>query len=68
MSRTTKPYRRYRARAGDANGEDGLGRLRELNARESGRATAPEPPLSPAPRRARSRAGRGGWSASSAAR
>ena len=55
MSRTTKPYRRYRARAGDANGEDGLGRLRELNARESGRASTPEPasrtPSRPEPRR-----------------
>ena len=53
MSRTTKPYRRYRARGGDADGEDGLGRLRELNARESGRATAPEPPARTPPREPR---------------
>ena len=67
MSRTTKPYRRYRARAGDANGEDGLGRLRELNARESGRRHRPGAPFAH-PAAPRSRAGRGGWSASSAAR
>ncbi len=54
MARTTKPYRRYRARGGDANGADGLDRLRELNARESGRATAPEPPSrTPPPREPR---------------
>ena len=52
MARTTKPYRRYRARRGDSDGEDGLGRLRELNARESGRASATESPprARPAPR------------------
>jgi LCP family protein required for cell wall assembly len=50
MARTTKPYRRYRARAGDSNGEDGLGKLRELNARESGRATAAESPSRTPPR------------------
>ena len=50
MARTTKPYRRYRARGGDSAGADGLGRLRELNARESGRATAPEPPSRTPPR------------------
>jgi LCP family protein required for cell wall assembly len=75
MARTTKPYRRYRARGGDSAGADGLDSLRELTARESGRATAPEPPARtarPTPRkpgrlereqrRALKREGRRWWS------
>ncbi len=45
MSRTTKPYRRFRARgtAEEIDGEDGLAELRALNERESGGAGAPPP-------------------------
>lgn len=61
MSRTTKPYRRFRARGGESSGADGLEALRKLTARESGAETPPgqpgngrRPPLAepaPAPRR-----------------
>lgn len=44
MSRTTKPYRRFRARGGESNGEDGLAALRELTAREAGADAPPAPP------------------------
>jgi LCP family protein required for cell wall assembly len=45
MSRTTKPYRRFRARgtAEEIDGEEGLAELRALNERESGGAGAPPP-------------------------
>ena len=44
MSRTTKPYRRFRARGGESSGDDGLEELRALTARESGTATPPVAP------------------------
>lgn len=44
MSRTTKPYRRFRARGGESTGEDGLTALRELTAREAGAGAPPAPP------------------------
>ena len=44
MSRTTKPYRRFRARGGESSGAEGLDALRELTARESGAEAPPAPP------------------------
>jgi LCP family protein required for cell wall assembly len=41
MSRSSKPYRRYRARGRDEAVGGGLDELRELNAREAGGAGAP---------------------------
>jgi len=55
MSRTTKPYRRFRARGGESSGEDGLDALRALTARETGADASPgngrpgEPTPDPAP-------------------
>ena len=43
MSRTTKPYRRFRTRGGDSSAE-GLDGLRALTAREAGHAAPPPPP------------------------
>lgn len=42
MSRTTKPYRRFRARGGESSEADGLDALRKLTARESGTAAPPD--------------------------
>jgi LCP family protein required for cell wall assembly len=53
MSRTTKPYRRYRARGGNGDGGGGLDELRDLTA--AAKASTPAPPrpkpakLSPGP-------------------
>lgn len=45
MSRSTKPYRRFRARGGDNSaGTDGLEALRALTARESGASAPPTAP------------------------
>ena len=43
MSRTTKPYRRFRAHGGESSGENGLDALRALTARESGTEAPPSP-------------------------
>ena len=50
MSRTTKPYRRFRARGGEPYGDDGLDALRALTARASGVETPPRPPAGGGPR------------------
>lgn len=47
MTRTTKPYRRYRARGQEAGGGDGLDELRALTAREA--VAAPGGPATGAP-------------------
>lgn len=44
MTRTTKPYRRYRSRGGDAEERDGLDELRAMTARASGVASPPGAP------------------------
>lgn len=44
MPRTTKPYRRYRARGADGVDRDGLDDLRAMTARESGVASPPGAP------------------------
>ena len=47
MPRTTKPYRRYRARGGDGDDRDGLDELRAMTARASGVASPPGAPPGP---------------------
>ena len=44
MPRTTKPYRRYRARGGEGEDRDGLDELRAMTARASGVASPPGAP------------------------
>ena len=44
MPRTTKSYRRYRARGGEGEDRDGLDELRDLTARASGVASPPGAP------------------------
>ena len=44
MPRTTKPYRRYRARGGDGEDRAGLDELRAMTARASGVASPPGAP------------------------
>jgi LCP family protein required for cell wall assembly len=44
MTRTTKPYRRYRARGGDGEDRDGLDDLRAMTAKASGVASPPGAP------------------------